>query len=409
MTTHDEKSWLATIDEPIAETTAPVLRHERGSLNGTETPLAGDTWTLGRKPDCDVPFDAHVDVGVSGVHARLRRSGGALTIEDLGSANGTHVNGAPIAGVTRLADGDRVELGGTTTKGSVAFRVVGGEAAAPSAAPGGERDAGAAPLLTVFDAAPPPGGGPGGAIARLADRCRRGVERFGLTRELASAEQELAPLRAAAANALRELEVEGAADVDRAEGHLRDAESRLEQRRRDHTDWTVAHDATRAPLETAAAEAAAADDAAREILHVAETDLQAALDGPQKTLESWRHGIEALGQDLCQGDDDLATTLGELTRRIAAEAAQLTDLAPDLKPTLSARRAAADRRAVTEAALRQGHDALEEHTRERTAREGALNRAERSLAHARAAVTRVREAEAKVTDLRERAGRIGLD
>src|SRR5437773_6052313 len=48
--------------------------------------------------------------GVSRRHVRLQVCGGELTVTDLGSMNGTRVNGLRIAGTTRLALGDKVSL-----------------------------------------------------------------------------------------------------------------------------------------------------------------------------------------------------------------------------------------------------------------------------------------------------------
>jgi class 3 adenylate cyclase len=53
------------------------------------------------------------DPRISRRHARFRLVGGALEIEDLGSSNGTWVNGSRITSATRLGSGDVVELGGT--------------------------------------------------------------------------------------------------------------------------------------------------------------------------------------------------------------------------------------------------------------------------------------------------------
>jgi pSer/pThr/pTyr-binding forkhead associated (FHA) protein len=66
---------------------------------------------------------------ISRSHAVLSVRGGRLTIEDLGSANGTFVNGAPIAAVTPLAEGDEVSLARL-----MRFRVSLGEAS-PAGAP----------------------------------------------------------------------------------------------------------------------------------------------------------------------------------------------------------------------------------------------------------------------------------
>jgi pSer/pThr/pTyr-binding forkhead associated (FHA) protein len=48
---------------------------------------------------------------VSRRHARIIVVSGAATIEDLGSTNGTHVNGERISVPTRLAPGNEVALG----------------------------------------------------------------------------------------------------------------------------------------------------------------------------------------------------------------------------------------------------------------------------------------------------------
>lgn len=50
----------------------------------------------------------------SGQHAQLTRHGGLLYVEDLGSTNGTFVNGRKTVGATPLRDGDTVRIGSTT-------------------------------------------------------------------------------------------------------------------------------------------------------------------------------------------------------------------------------------------------------------------------------------------------------
>jgi hypothetical protein len=62
---------------------------------------------IGRDLDCAIRLD---DVGVSRHHVRVARRGDSLFIEDLGSRNGTLVNGSPIAGSARVHDGDIIVL-----------------------------------------------------------------------------------------------------------------------------------------------------------------------------------------------------------------------------------------------------------------------------------------------------------
>src|SRR3954467_12555459 len=65
--------------------------------------------TIGRE-GCDVNL---MDPEVSRRHAAIRDQGGSLAIEDLGSTNGTYVNGTRITVVTALKAGDEVRLGNT--------------------------------------------------------------------------------------------------------------------------------------------------------------------------------------------------------------------------------------------------------------------------------------------------------
>lgn len=77
---------------------------------------AGET-ILGRALDATIRFDVP---GVSRRHARLSVEGGTITVEDLGSQNGTYVRGDKITGRQALEDGDELRLGPV----SVVIRVV---------------------------------------------------------------------------------------------------------------------------------------------------------------------------------------------------------------------------------------------------------------------------------------------
>jgi pSer/pThr/pTyr-binding forkhead associated (FHA) protein len=65
---------------------------------------------LGRGTDCDLRL---VDPGVSRHHAELRVEGQLVVLVDLGSTNGTFVNGQPVRRI-ELQNGTRVTLGRTT-------------------------------------------------------------------------------------------------------------------------------------------------------------------------------------------------------------------------------------------------------------------------------------------------------
>ena len=76
-----------------------------------ETYSLGDELTVGRGGGCGVVLPD--DQFVSTVHARLFRRGDELFVEDLGSRNGTFVNGEQVTAPTRLRRGDRVQFGET--------------------------------------------------------------------------------------------------------------------------------------------------------------------------------------------------------------------------------------------------------------------------------------------------------
>lgn len=79
-----------------------------GPAPGKTFPLEKSEVYIGR----DVANDVFInDAEVSRRHARLVQQGGAYLIEDLGSTNGTYVNGQRISGPSPLRPGDSVYLG----------------------------------------------------------------------------------------------------------------------------------------------------------------------------------------------------------------------------------------------------------------------------------------------------------
>ena len=71
--------------------------------------LSSDTITVGRSADCDVVLK---DKGASRKHAQLKLREGTWTLTDLGSTNGTRLNGLTVQS-RELADGDLITIGTT--------------------------------------------------------------------------------------------------------------------------------------------------------------------------------------------------------------------------------------------------------------------------------------------------------
>ncbi|MGA3218248.1 MAG: FHA domain-containing protein [Acidimicrobiales bacterium] len=81
---------------------------EPDEARGTSFALEGEL-TIGRAPGCAVALPS--DTFVSQLHARVFRRGDDYWVEDLGSTNGTLVNGRKLDGAVPLRRGDRVQVG----------------------------------------------------------------------------------------------------------------------------------------------------------------------------------------------------------------------------------------------------------------------------------------------------------
>lgn len=79
-----------------------------GPTPGVVFPLEGEQLTIGRDSTNGVAIN---DAEVSRKHSRLMFQGGKYVIDDLGSTNGTFVNGQRLAGPVVLKAGDVVSLG----------------------------------------------------------------------------------------------------------------------------------------------------------------------------------------------------------------------------------------------------------------------------------------------------------
>jgi pSer/pThr/pTyr-binding forkhead associated (FHA) protein len=76
-------------------------------LRGVRLPVTSPV-VIGRSPGADIVIG---DDFVSGRHARVSPRGAEAVLEDLGSTNGTLLNGARVAGAQTLRPGDVIDIG----------------------------------------------------------------------------------------------------------------------------------------------------------------------------------------------------------------------------------------------------------------------------------------------------------
>ncbi len=111
-----ELRLLAVADRPAGPVAAPAPVNDMLLLlDGGESGIpAGATWelfsgmTIGRRPGNGIEMD---DPFLSGTHAEIVREAAEWWLHDLGSTNGTSLNGAPVSALTALREGDIVQFG----------------------------------------------------------------------------------------------------------------------------------------------------------------------------------------------------------------------------------------------------------------------------------------------------------
>ena len=88
----------------------PKLQIVRSDGSQTDHEITEETLTIGRAPDNIFPID---DVSVSSHHAQIAPSSGIFLLKDLGSTNGTMVNGTELQPETEytLKPGDKIRFG----------------------------------------------------------------------------------------------------------------------------------------------------------------------------------------------------------------------------------------------------------------------------------------------------------
>ncbi len=85
---------------------APILVAQTGPLKGQRW-ILNKTLLIGRDSTCDVSVPERM---VSRFHARISHTSQGICLEDLGSKNGTHCNGNPVAHSIILQDGDTLQI-----------------------------------------------------------------------------------------------------------------------------------------------------------------------------------------------------------------------------------------------------------------------------------------------------------
>jgi DNA-binding winged helix-turn-helix (wHTH) protein len=96
---------------PPAEISRPADAGPRLLVGKQEWPLAEGSNLIGRDRDCTIRIDSAT---LSRHHARITVMNGEVTVEDLGSKNGTHVNGRRVDQPVALEDGDELQVGSVT-------------------------------------------------------------------------------------------------------------------------------------------------------------------------------------------------------------------------------------------------------------------------------------------------------
>lgn len=100
---------VATAAAPIAAEPVSAFATLTDRSSGKRYELADERYVLGRLKACDICLNDH---NASREHAALEREGAGWVLEDLGSTNGTLINGAE-TGRVRLRDGDVITIGVT--------------------------------------------------------------------------------------------------------------------------------------------------------------------------------------------------------------------------------------------------------------------------------------------------------
>ena len=85
----------------------PVLIMREGELAGQQWTISADEFLIGRGSECDLTLPERQ---VSREHVKILREDGRFILQDLGSKNGTHLNGTQVKGRVLMQDGDEIQV-----------------------------------------------------------------------------------------------------------------------------------------------------------------------------------------------------------------------------------------------------------------------------------------------------------
>lgn len=85
----------------------PVLIVREGQLVGQRWTLEPEEFLIGRGSDCHLVLPERQ---VSRHHVKILQDNGRYLLQDLGSKNGTHLNGKQVTGTVPLQDGDEIQI-----------------------------------------------------------------------------------------------------------------------------------------------------------------------------------------------------------------------------------------------------------------------------------------------------------
>lgn len=106
-----ERELDLVVAQPGPTTGQACLMLSTGEAAGTVFPLTQPLVIIGRAADAQVRINEHA---ISSEHALLEMEGSTFTLRDLGSTNGTYVNGQRIVTAVVLASSDTIRMGSTT-------------------------------------------------------------------------------------------------------------------------------------------------------------------------------------------------------------------------------------------------------------------------------------------------------